>query len=464
MFKGYISKMIGDAHWVIHHQHLFLMSYLEQSKDAIGDTLLANPIIRKHRYKKMGIIEIAHEDKKNIYLTKIYTYPSLAQKIKQLYKCTRGFNEFHTTYQSAVKNVPVEVPAAFGERRYIFTRASYLIIRKLEPSCSLSEYFRNNLPFKEKRDILREFGKLAADAHNSGIKQDAFSLDNFLVYTDASGDKKLVFIDFEMVSVSAKGLQKKLRIQPLAKLNRAGKYFSNTDRMRFLLSYTNGNFAFCKAFAKQIEAFTIRILKKNARKFSKLCTQKNRRFDTFKDTMFYGYYRRDYSVKILIELLNVREETNQETFYKNPFLITYLTGNVINIWMHVNALSALAINIPFPVGVFKKHLPKRSKEGFLISQIPDYCIPLSRCPDLYSNENLRFSLIRFVEYISSFGTFARNLSCKDFLIRRNNNHTFTCYLGSYNAFQIKGSSREKNSSANMQIMRQLIETEMKKNS
>ncbi len=247
-FTGYLSKRINHVHWLIHNQHAFLIPFLERLKDATAETLMATPLPRRHHYKKMGEFEITYKGKKEPYLVKIYNYPRLLQKIKQCFKNTRGFHEFNAAYLTAMRGIPVEVPVACGERKYFFTKESYLIVRKIRNSQSIRQYFKGNAPLKERRDILRKFGSLAQKMHKSGIQQDAFSLDNFLVY-DENGAKKIIAIDFEMVSVHTRSLIEKLCLWYLAKLNREKGNFTDTERVRFLLSYMSHDIARWKTIA-----------------------------------------------------------------------------------------------------------------------------------------------------------------------------------------------------------------------
>ncbi|UJS19133.1 MAG: lipopolysaccharide kinase InaA family protein [Candidatus Brocadia sp.] len=464
-FTGYLSKTIGHVHWLIHSQHSFLVPFLEQVKDATTATLLATPRVRRHQYKKMGEFEITHEGRREPYLVKIYNYPHLLQKMKQCFKHTRGFHEFNTTYLASTRGIPVEVPVACGERKYFFTKESYLIIRKISHSQSIREYFRGNTPLKERRDILRKFGCLAKKMHEAGIQQDAFSLDNFLVY-DENGSKKIIVIDFEMVSVRPKSLPVKLCFWYLAKLNREKGNFTNTERIRFLLSYMSYDYAQWKIVAKHIESMTVQIQKIGAKKVSRLCVRRNKKFGVFKSVRFHGFYRRTYSKETLENALHTMEETGKDEISVNHLKILRLTQNspsgsgnrsLKQLWISANILFALKIDVPVPVGVFKRRLSNGRKKGFLISGMPDNCIPLSQCHDLFSDQKLLFSLARLAEQVSPFGVLSKDLSCQDILVRTQGNRT-RCYLANYYSFSINRLPGETNKPVNMQTIRNLFQT------
>jgi tRNA A-37 threonylcarbamoyl transferase component Bud32 len=461
--EGYTNKTAGGLRWILHRQHSFLVPYLERIKENPGGFLVNIP--RKHRYKTMGEFEAVHENRTETYLVKKYTYPRFTQKIKQFFKHTRGFNEFNMTFLAAQKGVPVEIPVAYGERKHVFTQESYIVIRKIKNSRSVREYFRDNAPHKEKKDVLEKFGRLAKTIHDAGIRQDAFSLDNFLVY-DENGSKKVIVIDFEMVSILPKGIRHTLRIWYLAKLNREKRYFTNTDRLRFLLSYTDGDFGTCKKLAREIEMLTIAMQKKDAKKLSGLCTNENRKFGIFKDTAFSGYYNKRYPPDMLLKLLEIPGNTPERFLHINQFRIWRCDEagrrpdcrTLAHIWGCVNALSAMKINIPIPAGIFLKNLSGTQQEIFLISQMPDNCVPLSQCHDLHPGKNLLPVFLKFAEQISPFGVLDRKLTPHDMLVQRKENRSPKCYLGNHTSFHTNELSAEKNRLINTQIMKHLLQT------
>ncbi len=464
MFKGYISNTIGHVRWIIHNQQTFLTPCLRQIPDILRGQAkgitgnLPLIVLRQDRYKVLGEFEITHADTVETYLIKAYKYPHLSQKIKQFFKSTRAFHEFKTTCVAAMKGVPVEVPIAYGERKRLFAKESYLIIRKIKHCYTTREYFKSTCSLKERRDILRKFGNLARNIHDSGVKQDDFSLDNFLVYSNGTGEKRIILIDFERVSIQTKSLSEKHRVWYLAKLNRAKRGFTNTDRLRFLLSYTSGNFDYCKELAKQIEPLTVRIQKKDAQKFWGQCIHKNRKFGIFKNAGFFGFYRKSYSLETMITLLNTVGESTQDVFYRNQFQIypKLNYGTVIHAWMDANALYALGIAVLVPIGAFIRCFPASRKEGFLISLMPDNCVPLHQHIGLYPDKNpILLALSRFADQVSPFGIFTKDLNVRDILVQTNGNR-LTCYLGNSASFRMNRHSREKNRTVNKHIVKQLL--------
>lgn len=83
---------------------------------------------------------------------------------------------------------------------------------------------------------------------------------------DENGAKKIIVIDFEMVSVHTRSLIEKLCLWYLAKLNREKGNFTDTERVRFLLSYMSHDIARWKTIAGDIESMTVQIQKKGAKR------------------------------------------------------------------------------------------------------------------------------------------------------------------------------------------------------
>jgi hypothetical protein len=84
----------------------------------------------------------------------------------------------------------------------------------------------------ERRALLERFARFARKLHDSGVDQDDFSPNNFLVRADG----EFVLIDFERAHVRRRPLGARAWTQ-LAKLNRRDFGVSRTDRLRFLREY-----------------------------------------------------------------------------------------------------------------------------------------------------------------------------------------------------------------------------------
>ncbi len=456
MFKGYISNAIGGFRWIIHTRTSFLIPYLE----GIAETTNQGPltILRKDRFKIMGEFTVTHEGKAQTYLVKIYHYPSLTQRIKQFFKQTRAFHEFNTTYRAAMKGAPVETPVAYGEQRGLLPGKSCLVIRKIERSRTLREYFKDNPSGKDRSHVLREFGKLAKTIHDAGIRQDDFSLDNFLVCDDEAVGKKLFLIDFERVSIQKKGLQDAQRAWYLAKLNRARRYFTNADRLRFLSAYAGSDTEYGKKLARRIEPLTIHIQKKDAKKFRRQCVHENRKFGVWKNGHWRACHRKNYDPKVFVPLLDAPGNAGQDVLYQEGFRIERVRGRKMRrAWTHANALFAFNINVGIPVVFLERHAPPEKRASWLISRIPDNCVPLRRYAETHPDKNLiSGALVRLAEQVSPYGVFRADLNSDGLLARMGGKHP-VCYLANYHAFCINHDDFRKNREINLPIIRQVIE-------
>lgn len=289
-----------------------------------------------------------------------------------------------------------------------------------------------------------------------------------MIYKDTQGKEKVILIDFERVSVQARCLNERRCTWYLAKLNRAKNYFSNADRLRFLISYTNGDYKHCKRLAQQIESITIRIQKEDARKFHVQSVRENRKFGVFKNSGFYGLYKKKYQPETLLAILKRAEETDETTLYTNQFQILRLFENPAVLrgqgifrrtWMHANALVALSINVPIPAGLFIKNPAGKPSEGFLISETMGSCIPLNKYPDFNQNKDkISFALLQFVKQISPFGMLSKDIKASDILVQISDDLRLKCYLGNYKLFCINHFSVQRNMQINLQLVERLLKT------
>ncbi len=127
--------------------------------------------------------------------------------------------------------------------------------------------------------------------------------------------------------------------------------------------------------------------------------------------------------------------------------------------MHANALFALRMDVLVPAGVFQRNPGRQSTEGFLISRMPENCVPLEQYNNLHPDKTpLSYALLRLAEQASPFGVFREDVNAHDFLVQQKPNSP-VCYLGNYAAFHINHSSVQKNRTANARIIKRLVQAE-----
>lgn len=463
MFKEYISYTENSIRWLVHDQCAFLISYLKQITTPIE--LKQIKISREDKFKILAEFEVCKSGKVCSFILKVYKYPSLFHRLKQFFKRTKAFREFYMTYLAASKGVPAEAPVAFGEQKCFFIKKSYIIIKKIENSYTLNEYFRNNSCFTERRSVLKEFGKLARMIHDSGIKQDDFSLNNFLIFKH-DVNTKIILIDFERVSIQRDGLLEKQSIVYLAKLNRIKGMFCNTDRLRFLMAYTKGDYAYCKKLAKQIELLTFVLQKKDSKKFARQCVRKNRKFGIFKNKKFHGRYRKVYSPETIRMLLATADRMGSAITEINQYRLVRFAKipahqkrfrNVIGLWKYANALFALRINVPVPVGIFKRIAPEQIKDEFFIFQLPDNWVSADQYLSSNGKTDILIQTIKvFIKEISPFGVVSQKLNAQDIILQTDERHRLKCFLKDCSSFFVNRRSFQQNKFYNTKIFGQVI--------
>ena len=196
--------------------------------------------------------------------------------------------------------------------------------------------------------------------------------------------------------------------------------------------------------------------------------RENRKFGVFKNSGFYGLYKKKYQPETLLAILKKTEETDETSLYTNQFQILRLFENpdvlrrhgiFRRTWMHANALFALRINVPIPAGLFIKTPARKSNEGFLISETTGNCIPLNKYPDFNQNKDkISFALLQFVKQISPFGMLRKDIKAIDILVQVSDDRRLKCYLGNYKLFCINQFSVQRNMQINLQLVERLLKT------
>jgi tRNA A-37 threonylcarbamoyl transferase component Bud32 len=167
---------------------------------------------------------------------------------------SRPFRELVITEMARKAGVPtMEVLAAIKRRMlWPFYRGD-LISKEIPNSFDLIVYFtqRGKSPDRghpaEKRELIRQAGRLVRKMHEAGIYHFDLHLKNFVVELREGGPRCLHIIDFDRSTItypltSDKWFANLLRLDRSAEKWRAkGLSITQTDRLRFLRSYLEGD-------------------------------------------------------------------------------------------------------------------------------------------------------------------------------------------------------------------------------
>ncbi|UCD70768.1 MAG: hypothetical protein JSW70_07110 [Syntrophobacterales bacterium] len=128
-----------------------------------------------------------------------------------------------------------------------------LVSKEIPNSADLLQYFtrwekaKAQKQLGEKRELIRQAGRLVREMHEVGIYHADLQLKNFIVEMGEGGLGPLHIIDFDRSKVihplkSNKWLSNLLRLdRSVEKWRHSGLWITRTDRLRFLMSYLEGD-------------------------------------------------------------------------------------------------------------------------------------------------------------------------------------------------------------------------------
>ena len=141
-------------------------------------------------------------------LVKKYKSRGLAKITKNFFRGSRAFHEFHSARAIDERGIPTAVPLLAAERmKWGCVYESLLVLPFISAACELKDFFldpqntcsRACSP-AERRHIVYCFGRLTAKIFQSGIYQNDYSLNNFLI-REEEGSHTIYFIDFERAAI-----------------------------------------------------------------------------------------------------------------------------------------------------------------------------------------------------------------------------------------------------------------------
>jgi len=199
-------------------------------------------------------------------IIKHYEHGGLFRKITRdvLFGNSRPFRELAILEAASQKGIPVpEVLAARVDRIFGPLYKGEIVYKEIPDSTNLLEYLKRfkERRFKEKisrkREIIKSLAQAINKMHTSGIYHGDLNVKNVLIQNIGKGTQ-VYLIDFDCSKIKEK-LTLRDRIKNLARFNRSCEKWkapiTNTDKLRFFLSYSKGD----------------RLVESNLRKYIRKC-------------------------------------------------------------------------------------------------------------------------------------------------------------------------------------------------
>lgn len=396
---------------------------------------------------------------------KVADCSSIILKLKHLFVSSKAEREFQLSSMIEKRGIPAVFAIAFGEkRRFGFLQRSYLIVKKIEKSLNLQEFFSDSsYSGMERRTVLELFGKTARLSHDQGVFQTDFALNNFMVQKLNANNFKVYLIDYERTKILREINQGK-RFWSISKLNRFCVDFSVKDKFRFLKGYysqelqPSGKFdesLHIRELVKRLERETLRLLRGSARDAMEACVNSERKFAFYKGSDYEGHFLKRYGKGMLIDNIKmfddskditdvafnglsiksvstgINRERNGEVVFKIYKFCGVNSKQPYRVWQNSNALLKGRVKVLLPVGMIVKNA-----DSFLVlscnSKITDIAAYFKELNSIEQRLLFLNKLAKFLHRLHSVGRFFSELSSNDVVIRTKDKNDELYFQHTYN--------------------------------
>jgi hypothetical protein len=298
-------------------------------------------------------------------LVKKYKNRGIVKLVKSMFRPSPAFHELQTALFIHQKGIPAIAPMLIVELKKNFCITQSLqLLPFLENARELKDFFLNQTPAHtvscttaEKWRIVKSFGRLTAKIFQSGIYQNDYSLNKFMLIRERAG-YRIYLIDFERTEL-LDGLTETEKLELLAKLNRVGCELRITDRLRFLRAYLEiekNSGKNLKAFAREVQAATLAMLKRDLQRGRLTSVYTSEHYEKFTVHGYRGMFRVGYALHEIIPKL--ADITPDETHipFTLKFNATVHTLKALQfkkneaemLWALINNLKLAGLPIPMP--------------------------------------------------------------------------------------------------------------------
>lgn len=330
-------------------------------------------LLKESKSKKLLVCPIDQNNANKSFLIKIYLYPGLWQKVKYLFRRSKGDKELKLAQDISKKGIPTIVPQKVEDKRKLGILKESLVITEQLPDCLDLEELLLKKRVQDRRlksKVIVEYAKLARLIHDQGIYQDDFDPNNILYQKRQDGTFQLYFVDFERTKLLKK-ISFRKRVHSLAKLNRMGRRLKDVDQMRFLKVYLGAQTTKneLSEWIKEIRREEKEVFLRDQRRAERECTSlKNSRIGFINYDPYQGYYRKRYKSKQcyskhdIIMLLQALEKSCPPELLRQ-----YSPGHIFDLTVKLGNQEEVFQVLFFQYSGLRKHWPRMIKKTPLLS-------------------------------------------------------------------------------------------------
>ena len=315
-------------------------------------------------------------------LVKKYTNRGLVKLLKSLFRPSPAFHEFRLSLAMHRRGIPSLMPVLVAElKKNGCIHESLVVMPFLSGAQELKDFFLKKeaaalvrTSLSERWEICKSFGRLTAHIFQSGLYQNDYSLNNFMIKKEGN-ESKIYFIDFERAEIKER-LSETEKIELLTKLNRVGREVTMTDRFRFLRAYLEGagTLKDAKTCARTLQKSTLAMLRRDLQRGRLTSVYTSENYVKFNTGGCRGMHKTGYATEEImaqIAALPQNNETVTLSLHYGPVMhpvqvIPFMKGAAEKMWATINIL--ILAGLPFEM---PHVLLEGEQGGFLFLKLPE---------------------------------------------------------------------------------------------
>lgn len=491
LVAGYTTLTVNNVQWLVKDDaHPVVKEHViaHLSSETFCNHCVS---IKRGKHKSLWLFTPPAGQDDESFLIKQYENKQLLHRLKTLVMPSKALQELKAARGIDQRGILTPLPVAVGERMTgKMVKESFVVLSKLKACQALNTYFLIGYPggksphnLLEKRKIIKALGEVARKAHQEGVLQSDFSLNNFLLTKDAHGEIMIYLSDFEKITLKDT-LSFDQKVTCLAKLNRIGREISLADRWRFLQSYTGDRMDHnhVASLARTVKERTVALLKQDCSRGRITSVYTDALYEKYEEENITGYFKKGYSVKAILGIIHKfdllakslpsseikqREEITvgltfegtQQPLKAVRYIPHTQTISARTLWTTICTLAIAGLPLDIP-HAFMDMRVKNNQEGFLFlpqrKNAVDLPTFLTASRDKKEIFLLLELLVMLMKKLHHFGVFSDTMTARNFTVLTPAGKKPSLYLSTIETFTMKNQVTENEKKRDIMLLSALI--------
>jgi len=491
LVEGYTRLTVNNVQWLVKDDaHPVVKEHViaQLSSETFFNHCVS---IKRGKHKSLWLFTPPAGQDDESFLIKRYENKQLLHRLKTIVMPSKALQELKAARGIDQRGILTPLPVAVGERMTgRMVKESLVVLSQLKACQALNAYFLIGYPggksphnLLEKRKIIKALGEVARKAHQAGVLQSDFSLNNFLLTKDAHGEIMIYLSDFEKITLKDT-LSFDQEVTCLAKLNRIGRKISLADRWRLLQAYTGNqsNHDQVAALARAVQKRTVELLKQDYARGRITSVYTDALYEKYEEANITGYFKKGYSVKDILGIIHKfdllakslpsseikqREEItvglNFEGTQQPLKAVRYIphtqTISARTLWTTISTLAIAGLPIDIPHALMEMRI-KSNQEGFLFMHQRMNAVDLSTFLKTSRDKKevllLLELLVMLMKKLHHFGIFSDSMTARNFTVLATTGKKPSLYLSTIETFTMKNQVTENEKKRDIMLLSALI--------